>query len=63
MTNEPKWIVFKTTENEGEYVVNSACAPSFEVMLKALGYTVTVEELDSNATQYEATDQSTTEAF
>lgn len=47
MTNELKWLVFKTTENEGEYVVNSACAPSFEAMLKALGYTVTVEELES----------------
>jgi hypothetical protein len=47
MTNELKWFVFKTTENEGEYVVNSACAPSFETLLKALGYTVTVEELDS----------------
>lgn len=62
MTDQLKWIVFKTTENEGEYVVNSACAPSFEAMLKALGYTVTVEELES-ATQHEATDQSTTEAF
>lgn len=61
MSEIQKWLVFKTTENEGEYVVNSACAPSFEALLKAIGYTVTVEELD--ATQHEATDQSTTEAF
>ncbi len=47
MSEIQRWLVFKTTENEGEYVVNSACASSFEVMLKALGYTVTVEELDS----------------
>jgi hypothetical protein len=51
MSEIQKWLVFKTTENEGEYVVNSACAPSFEAMLKALGYTVTVEELESAESQ------------
>ena len=53
---EERLVVVKTNGGEGEYVVSSAGADCFAALLKALGYTAEIEELESE-------DSSKDEAF
>ena len=41
-----RFVVVKTNGGEGEYVVSSSGADCFATLLKALGYTAEIEELD-----------------
>ena len=55
-------VVVMTNGGEGEYVISANAAASFATLLKALGYTAEIEELDS-AAQHNDSNESTTETF
>lgn len=59
---EERLVVVKTDAGEGEYVISNAGADCFATLLKALGYTAEIEELEG-ATQHGQSDESSAETF
>ena len=58
----PRFVVVKTNGGEGSYICTAEGADCFATLLKALGYTAEIEELES-ATQHGQSDESSAEAF
>lgn len=46
MSTPDRFVVVKTNGGQGEYVCTADGAGCFLILLKALGYTVEIEELD-----------------
>jgi len=57
-----RFVVVKINGGEGEYICTASGVDCFATLLKALGYTAEIEELDS-ATQHNDSDESTAETF
>lgn len=62
MSTLNRLVVVNTDAGEGSYVVSADGAGCFSTLLKALGYTAEIEELDS-AAQHNDPNESTTETF
>ena len=62
MSTHNRFVVVKTNGGEGGYICTAEGADCFATLLKALGYTAEIEELDS-AAQHNDPDESTTETF
>ena len=56
MSTHNRFVVVKTNGGEGEYICTAEGADCFATLLKALGYTAEIEELDGE-------DSSKDEAF
>lgn len=57
-----KLVVVKTDAGEGEYLMSAYGADCFAALLKAIGYTAEIEEIDS-AAQHEQSNEGSEEAF